>query len=156
MEFYASLNDAAVHNPRYASGFHYRIYFLRDSAAEAFFGGSSRFTSEDQIRKPANLKELTETHSLIGSIAAKERDPLEAVYALMQSAKWCPEGECVSYLPRLGVYHFDLSPGDVVEFKNVFYMLTNEVPLNRLRTTKPRFVPLFTLTGQPVDHPGRS
>lgn len=90
---YANLNDAVIHEAGYTEG-----------------------VTEVWYRKPGTqasaLKDLAETHVLVGTL--DEKRP-EAVFGMMQGARWSPNGEARTLITELGLTHTSMGIGDVVK-----------------------------------------
>lgn len=60
---------------------------------------------------PSNPGDLSETHVLLGSIAATN---LDLIYSVMQGECWSPNGEANNLIERKGLEHTSMSVGDVI------------------------------------------
>ena len=118
MQSYESLNDAAPCGAGSWAEF-------EPGATKVWYTKIGALFYDDDItnkhRIPSSLKELEETHCLIGNIT--EKDP-ENVFGLMQREFWSPNGEAARMMRYKGVDHISMRCGDIVQIDDRLYMCT--------------------------------
>jgi hypothetical protein len=69
------------------------------------------FKSLQSAGKLPDLKNLSRTHVLIGTLA--ETDP-EKIWNMMQAENWSPQNQAEAMIDRLGVDHTSMDVGDII------------------------------------------
>ena len=80
-----------------------------------------------KINKLPNLRNLQNTHVLVGSIA--ETDP-QKIFSLMQAEAWSPQDQARSMIERLGAGHTSMTTGDVIVNQNKIVMFDKKGFIN--------------------------
>lgn len=104
--FYINLNEAAVHvgDPRYG------------------IGGTGIWYSKnlrDVMNAPIDLKDLSKTHTYLGSIDCTKNE----VMTVMQGENWSPSGEAKDFISNNKLKHTSMSQGDVFTIDEKTYQI---------------------------------
>lgn len=117
---YTSLNDAGN---SYSPG-NTQIWYWKQNLGHEMMKGSEYLK---KINKLPNLRNLQNTHVLVGSIA--ETDP-QKIFSLMQAEAWSPQDQARSMIERLGVGHTSMTTGDVIVNQNKIVMFDKKGFIN--------------------------